>query len=456
VGLEGRAVRGIIKDFRTSAGQLIAEGRDNANLAVSHAGDELNVATRNVESALNGVLDKSFDKLDPTQRNMFARLNDMLSEAKSVRDSIAGVEDYASMDLEQRMGALPLVDARAFHLRRVDGLVLQKQELPYTLVIRGRGLGYDASRQYNVVVRVADQPVPLEMVQLSEYDARIFIKPELVNHLFLETAVAFLPVNIQATVTEHRWRGDKTASYSQDLRLILLPTKAARFTVSYTRRMKVRQSGRTKIETIVTPTATSQSPYTYQQTVRLTDTQYVTAVDFRGDGAGAGFCYHPAPPNWTIPEVVPARNVCTGGGPARSGRDPVCRTEPESVRQVIDPKAKYAPSHAVQGDRHSVMVSRKCDGLPAVLTWAVTYEEDVDTNVPGSLVGTTDAGFDQAFSFDVPNDVVDWTVTGKILDREAVSLKKGADSRWLKFVNETPAGDKTGITLKLTSPLQIP
>ena len=132
VVLGGRAVRGIIKDFRKSAGQLIAEGRDNANLAVSHAGDELNVATRNVEGALNGVLDKSFDKLDVDQRNLFARLNDMLSEAKNVRDSVAGVEDYASIDLEQRLGALPLVDARAFYVRRVDGLVLQKQELPYT------------------------------------------------------------------------------------------------------------------------------------------------------------------------------------------------------------------------------------------------------------------------------------------------------------------------------------
>ena len=142
-----------------------------------------------------------------------------------------------------------------------------------------------------------------------------------------------------------------------------------------------------------------------------------------------------------------AQKVCAGGGGPQSNRHPVCHTKPEYVRQVINPNAKYAPSHVVQGDRHSVMVSRKCDGLPAVLTWIVTYEEDVDNSVPGSLVGTTDAGFDQAFSFDVPNDVVDWTVTGKILDREAVTLKKGVDSRWLKFVNESPAGDKMRITL---------
>lgn len=81
IAFAGKTVKDILGDAEGRANTLLNNARQQSNLVFADGGNQLQVLTKNIQFLLSGELDKRFERLNDSERNLLAGLNEIIKAA---------------------------------------------------------------------------------------------------------------------------------------------------------------------------------------------------------------------------------------------------------------------------------------------------------------------------------------------------------------------------------------
>src|SRR5262245_48385089 len=89
IALAGKAVVDLIKQFEETANRVLQNAGQQGDILASTFGNQLRVATRNLDIALADQQSTLFDNLSPVEQGLFVQLNQIIETAnKSVGQAV--------------------------------------------------------------------------------------------------------------------------------------------------------------------------------------------------------------------------------------------------------------------------------------------------------------------------------------------------------------------------------
>ncbi|MCB0306494.1 MAG: hypothetical protein KDI38_22220 [Calditrichaeota bacterium] len=237
VVLAERAVPEILNDFENTADRLMDGGQQTGNALASKLGNEIRIATLNLNYLMDEQRKRTFNQLDPKVRDIFHNLNKLIENFDP--DKIYKVTELFALNIQEFLGPL-LADKRDFYLSSVKGITVYQKESDFILRIRGIGFGFnDSKHKYSVSLSVKDEVIePKAFQRPDNHELVITIPNKLVMPYFEQTKVVHLPITFSSTVKKKKpfWKfgGWTEDSYNIDFNLVLLPIEAGEIEVKET------------------------------------------------------------------------------------------------------------------------------------------------------------------------------------------------------------------------------
>ncbi|MBN3574018.1 hypothetical protein [Vibrio neptunius] len=237
--LGGKAASDIIQDARNQVQDLMAEGENSTNVLLTRGADSLNMAIDNVVRQLDGQLNKTFEQLDQTSKNMLLGLANATLNASNLVNKAYTFKDTLALDTRSILGDIPFVKEKLV-LQRVTGLssIAGRDEFDLTLIGSYVGLsGADHRTKIGLTINGQEiEGVTANPTEIHKTNITIPLSSVLVEEPSKEPVRIPLTFNIEQSFDEQflgfLWTTTETKTYSSTVTLTIYPRYAGELEVT--------------------------------------------------------------------------------------------------------------------------------------------------------------------------------------------------------------------------------
>lgn len=416
----------LIDQAESRANQVVDRGAQHGDALLSKIGNEMRVATRNLDIAIGDQRDKALKDLSPSFQTIADEFNGLIEAANKASDKAASIAEVANLNLIEFTNRLAFITKKVdFWISSINGLTQIHGEGDYKFVVRGIGFGFapdDEVRSLKVSVNGKDLP-SVAITPKSGSDTEVVIGNDILSGLFKDDALVQIPVSLTGEITKPRrcWHcfitgGEEKKSYTVTLKLVLLPRSAATVTGFETVTNKVL--GEQEFTTTIphqTSGCSTKRPCPWNKQLSLAADEVATKVEHSHAGEGCPFSY--------------AQRV---GG--------------------------YGADYDITDGGTKVVVYRVADGeKPCSTTHTVTYRKRFAKDEDKAL-GPLKISFGQPFSLllDGANGNCNYRLDAKLATKQVLHMDSGmaaSTDGMLRRVSSTKEGSRCRVTLLLSPPV---
>ncbi len=419
IAFAGKTVKDIINELENSGNRLMQNAQTAGNNVASKFGNEILVATQNINYYFGQNIDKTFNNLKIEEQNLFVEINKIIDQFNNLNQTITTVSELTNLDLIEFTNRINLLTRKVdYYISSVNGTTVINSDAGYLLSITGLGFGLTDSRQkYNTTVYVNNKLLPVTSIDLTQRrQMRLNIPNVLIKPLFNDNKIVFIPVKIISEITKpvgiFGW-STSTSKYETNFNLVLLPTIAGEISVSEI-------------------TAT-----------RILDDQVLTqsiSRSFQG-------CKTDQPcemiESWSCNQnqkIVGVRYACAG----------------QCGWSYNKRKGGYDPDYDILNDGTSVTVYRHLDGEnPTTVTYYIDYKNyrsDYKTIDNGTIQLKYGDPFDIILNID--NSDCNYSIVGKLKTGQTINYNNNtiSNSPYLKLLGVGRSGNICKASFRLIAP----
>ncbi|GJD90950.1 hypothetical protein BHAOGJBA_4494 [Methylobacterium hispanicum] len=305
----------LIDQAESRANQVIDRGAQRGDALLSKVGNELRVATRNLEIAIGDQRDKTLKDISPAFQKITDEIDGLIDAANRAPGTAADIAEVANLNLIEFTNRLSFLSRKVdFWISSVSGLSQIHGLDDYKIKIRGVGFGHAPNEEVRTLrVSVNGKELPAGAVTpVGGTDTQVVIPNEMLASLFKENDLAHVPIELTAGITKPRecWhcfvtKPTETKTYSVSLKLLLLPKIAAVVTGAQTLTSKVE--GDEEFHTVIphqTSGCATKRPCPWTERISLANDEIAKRVEHSHAGPGCDFSYpqrfHGAGPDYDI------------------------------------------------------------------------------------------------------------------------------------------------------------
>jgi hypothetical protein len=294
ITLTGKTLSKIIKDFEDSASRILQQAEVTGNGLIFRAGEEINVATRNLGLLFDDQRAKTFDQLDAHLQQPFITVRDLIRSVNSLNEQSARLAELAVIDVQALLDRIPFLRAKNFYVYSVRGLTLDGSPGNKRVKITGYGFGFsDGAVRYDVHAKVGNRELPAVNLRRETTNELILdIPSEFVLPLFQPATVSHVPVVLTSSITRKGTFGWKhVGDYSFGVNLMLLPRDAGSVAITQFVSGALVPTGpmKTKVLTTSVDHCRPDHACAWHDSTCVAENEKITAVRVGGSGA-ANFC----------------------------------------------------------------------------------------------------------------------------------------------------------------------
>lgn len=245
IAFAGKTVKDIINDMEGSGNRLLQNAQTAGNNVASKFGNEILVATQNLQYYFSESMNKTFNNLKIEEQNLFVEINKIIDAFNNTNQNITTLSEMTNLDLIAFTNRISLLTRKVdYYISSINGTTVINSDAGYTVNVTGIGFGLNDSRQqYNTTVYVNNNLLPVTAIDLTQRrQMRLNVPNNLIKPLFRDNTIVFVPVKIVSSITQPGgflgW-STTTSTYETRFRLVLMPKIAGTITVSETVSKKV-------------------------------------------------------------------------------------------------------------------------------------------------------------------------------------------------------------------------
>ena len=415
----------LIDQLESTANQIVDRGAQHGDALLSKIGNEMRVATRNLEIAIGDQRDKTLKDLSPSFQTITDEMNGLIEAANNAPNRATTIAEVANLNLLEFTNRLPFLTKKVdFWVSSIVGLSQVHGSGDYKLTVRGIGFGFAPNnevRSLKVSINGKDLPAGT-ITPRNGSETQVVVGNDVLEGLFKDDALAQIPMILTSEITKPRecwycflFGGDETKTYSVPLKLVLLPKVAGVVTGFETVTKKVQ--GDQEFKTTIphqTSGCSTERPCPWNKQISLANDEVAIRVEHSHSGEGCPFSYAQR----------------TGG----DGAD-----------------------YDITDDGRKVVVYRFADGeKPCSTTHTVTYKKVVPKNEDKAL-GPVQISFGRPFSLlmDEANESCNYRLEAKLSTRQVVHIDAGMNvsaDGLLRRIGSAKEGSRCRVTMLMSPP----
>ena len=226
----------VISDFQNAGGQLIDQGQAAGNGMITHAGMELDAASRNAVIGMGADLDKQVGNLTQGEQAVILSLQRLQDQGKKLTDGAYNLKDTTVVDLTSWEHNWIFAHTPDFFVQSIRGTALLPQPGDYQVSLIALGLGEASDSKAEITATLNDKAFQFASVdQTSQRGQAILTLPNAaIAPLFAPDKLALANLKITVKLSRKKIFGWKTHSYDFPVKLLLYPARIATVNVTMT------------------------------------------------------------------------------------------------------------------------------------------------------------------------------------------------------------------------------
>jgi hypothetical protein len=414
-----RMIKDILNDFENTGNRLMQKAQTTDNNVATQFGNEILVASQNVNHYFGQKNEKAFSNLKIGEQKIFVEINKIIDQFDSADQTVTTVSEMTNLDLTEftkRISALPKTE---YYIRFISGTTIIDSEEPYNLSITGLGFGLsDSRKKYNTVVYINETPLPSSAIDLTlRKQMQLNIPNDLIKPFFKDNQIAYVPIKIISKITTPGGAFDlntKTGNYETKFNLVLMPAIAGEINISELITYKVLDD-RTFTQLI----SRSFQGCKTKQSCEMAETWHCTAYQ----------------------KIIGVRYQCGG------------QCELAYKKRSTTPGDNYAPDFDILNDGKAVAVYRHLDvENRTTINYFVDYKNyktDSQTVKNSTVKLKYGEQFDVLLNADNPDR--NYSITGKLTTGQIINYNSNTilSCEYLKILGSDKSGDKRKISFRL-------
>jgi hypothetical protein len=243
VAFTGKTVKDIINELEQTGRRLMQDGQTAGNGVASKFGNEIFVATQNMDYYFGKNTDKVFTNLKIEEQNLFVELNKMIESFNQLNTNITTVSELTNLDLIEFTNRINLITKKLnYYVSSVKGTTIIYGDADFKIAMTGLGFGLNDSRQeYKTTVKVNGNAIAANNIDLTQRRTMVINIPNsVIKSLFQEKKISYLPIVITSEISHKNWIGmTKKETYNTHFNLVLMPSVAGFIIVGETTSQRV-------------------------------------------------------------------------------------------------------------------------------------------------------------------------------------------------------------------------
>jgi hypothetical protein len=291
VGLGAKLLVGdILREFENRAQNVIDRAGQRGELAVAHAGSELQLMIANLKVMLGDLEKKAFENLTEQQRALFHGLNKTLDRVQRMVDEVRPMSELTLLDARRVVErARGLLGEQDFYISSIRGTTLVHQDHEYRITVTGLGLGFPGNEPKCVVQAFLDgnELDPFGSFRQEENNRiEVRIPARVLQPRFQDRDLTLVTFAIRSTINGGIW----SKSYEVRVPLLLLPKAAGEIEIEEVVQVK-KWSDAKQTKTVILSRRTGGEQEQRVEKWTCADNQKITGVRYECEDPNAGFCY---------------------------------------------------------------------------------------------------------------------------------------------------------------------
>jgi hypothetical protein len=229
--------KGVVSDFQKAGGNLIAQGEAAGNGLISHAGMELDAASRSAILGLGADIDKNVENLTQGEQAILLSLLQLEKKGQQLTDQAYDLKDTTVVDLTSWESGWIFAHTPDFFVQSIRGTALLPQPGDFHVTVTALGFGESSDSKADITATLNGNPVKFsEIDQVSQRGKAVLAIPNgVITPLFAPDQLKTITLNLNVQLTRKRWLfGHRVNNYPFPITLLLYPAKIATVTVTTT------------------------------------------------------------------------------------------------------------------------------------------------------------------------------------------------------------------------------
>lgn len=231
--LGGKVIKDIIAEFESSANRLMQDAQGTGNALIARFGNELNVATQNINYYFGKNTDKIYyDKLKPAEQILLGELNKIIDAFNNTQSNLLSISELTNLDLIELTNRINFLTSKIdYYISSIHGTTLTNSTADYKIVVTGLGFGFSSSnKDYQTSVYVNGILLPVTSIDFSKRrQMSITIPNSFLREMFDPDEITFVKVKVVNQIRKSvGWIFKRSAlsEYETDFNLTLMPAVA--------------------------------------------------------------------------------------------------------------------------------------------------------------------------------------------------------------------------------------
>jgi hypothetical protein len=461
IPLAGFLVKDLISKFQEVAHRMMFEAQNTGDALLTKFGNELEVATKNLDYVLSKQQATLFDNLSVQQQGAFIELNNLINALNNATDHASTIAELTNLDLIEFTNRLKLITNKIdFYISSINGQTFVFQDSDYRLMFTGIGFGFDDSTHtYRVRVTIGGQVIPdTSITRPSTHQLQVNIPNTLVKAFFKDTKIEYVPVSFETNIMTKSGSSWKTDTYNVNFNLTLLPILAGEIKITEPVREQILD-GKTKTYDIVVTTSGCKSDHPCDWDREHSVAQNERIIGVRYDCSGQcdwSYSLRMREANAKAAQVRPGCEAAAGPKPGGFAKI-IWETLVNNCVNGQTQGMNYLPDYDILDGSTKAHVYRHVDGENSTtVIYHVDYQTLVD-KVSYKVRDPMHIPFSQQFdiNFDPGNAPCEFEITGKAVTGQKININNstaGNSGSLLRALGIGKFGDHCRGTFILQTP----
>ena len=353
--LAGRTVKDIISEFERTGGRLMQDARGTGNALISKFGNELNLATQNLNYYFGQNIDRLYyDKIKPEEQILLSELNRLIEAINNGVNTVTTLSELTNLDLIELTNRISLLTKKIdYYISSVHGTTVTNSPADYKIVVTGIGFGFSTSQKdFETSVYVNNILLPITSIDFTQRRQMVVSIPSgYLKEIFDDRKIQYAEIKIKAKISQSKRKGfiiwkTETAiqKFETKFNLTLMPKIAGYIVIGESITNQVLSK---KIDTqFVTRSFTNcktKNPCVYNEEWTCPENQRIFKVDYSCTGSLCSWSYplHPNVKGRAVDYELSNNNKTVtlyryiDGGPAVIKHSIYLRTFTNTYRNII-------------------------------------------------------------------------------------------------------------------------
>jgi hypothetical protein len=236
----GEYVKDILKQFETTANQLMSNAQSTGNALIAKTANELDVTVKNLNLLLEKDLDKVFSKLSTENQKILNQIEAFRLTAEKMTSSAFELKDAMVVDIKKVVGDVTPWAKSNFFVQRVDGVTQLKQDQSdYKIKVMGIGFGFDSDKSKSRIKAVSingEVITNYSETKISANESELIISYSTINHHIADNVnsqikvVMMVESQIKKGFLLKKW---KSEDFTLPVTITIIPRQICSVQVSY-------------------------------------------------------------------------------------------------------------------------------------------------------------------------------------------------------------------------------